>query len=237
MPTPTGESTLVVFARSPRPGRVKTRLVPRFTAEEACRIHAALLGDVLEAAARALEGRARIVLSWSEAEAAGAGLADLPPGVEECVQSGGDLGERMAAAIQDRLRRGSGRVVILGSDAPTLPGDHLVAAFRALESREVVLGPAHDGGYYLVGMSRLHPEIFRNVEWGSDGVLAVTRRRLRQAGVAWEELGSWEDVDTPEDLARLWKELIRLRERQPRRLPPRTWAVLSGLGAGRFGPG
>lgn len=227
----TRENALIVFARAPRPGQVKTRLTPPFTPEEACEIHMALLGDVLERAARTASG-ASITLAWSGPDAHPASVAEIPAGVVTTIQSGGDLGERMGSAIQSALRAGHRRVVILGSDAPTLPGDHLTAAFDALSRAEVVLGPSSDGGYYLIGMTRLHLELFRGVQWGTKDVLSVTRQRLRKAGVPFVELGTWHDVDTPGDVALLWKEMVRIRERHPDDLPRRTWKVLARLAPG-----
>lgn len=225
-------SLLVIFSRVPLAGRVKTRLSPEYTPEEAAEIHRALLGDVVERSLRAAAGIADVRLSWSESPP-----EDLPglPGaaVPQGVQPPGDLGERMARVIQEGLRAGRRGVVILGSDAPTLPGDHLAAAFQALDRREVVLGPAEDGGYYLIGMSRLHPGIFRDMNWGSGEVLKVTRHRLRQAGVAWEELGPWHDVDTAGDVARLWREMLHMKKSRPGEVPPRTWEVLARLAPGR----
>ncbi len=270
------EQALVIFARSPLPGLVKTRLMPVFTPDEACEIHVALLGDVAERAQRAVGSMAAISLAWSEgvpgvkigvsspgqpagmveppptlAAPAVSGKAYLPSGLAEkshagsdwanlipgaipfSVQPRGDLGERMALVIQEKLRAGFKRVVILGSDAPTLPDDHLRAAFEHLRRKEVVIGSAEDGGYYLVGMTRLHPEIFMKIRWGTREVLAVTRKRLKQAGIVFEELGAWHDVDTPDDVSRLWKDLLKMKKSRPDEVPPRTWSVLSRLAPGR----
>lgn len=230
------ENALVVFARAPRPGAVKTRLVEGgFTPEEACEIHLALLGDVLEQADRTVRGLASVSLAWSEPPGAAAPAGLVPHGVKVETQAGSDLGERMARAIQDKIRAGHKRVVVLGSDAPTLPADHLRAAFETLAGREVVIGPADDGGYYLVGMSRLHLEIFRDVPWGSEKVLAVTRKRLARAGTPHAELGVWHDVDTAEDLKRLWKEIVHLKDRKAPEIPRRTFGLLARLGPARLG--
>ncbi len=269
---------LVIFARAPRMGQVKTRLVPVFTPDEACEIHVALLGDVVERSLRAIGGAAAISVAWSEevsgvksgvsstgptpaieaprpalaapAATGGAyspsglpgknladsGRTDLIPGaIPVSIQPRGDLGERMALVIQEKLRAGFKRVVILGSDAPTLPDDHLRAAFDHLRRKDVVIGPAEDGGYYLVGMTRLHPEIFMKIRWGTPEVLAVTRKRLKQAAIGFEELGAWHDVDTPADVSRLWKELLKMKKSHPEEVPPRTWSVLSRLAPGRIG--
>jgi hypothetical protein len=224
----------VIFARFPRPGEVKTRLSPVFTAGEACEIHLALVGDVVEGATRAVGSAASIFLSWSEPAEGSPPIESLPAGIVVEHQTGRDLGERMALAIQSKLAAGFKRVVILGSDAPTLPADHLESAFDSLRSCEVVIGPSEDGGYYLVGMSRLHLEIFRGIRWGGDEVLKATRQRLRHSGVRYQELGMWHDVDLPGDVGRLWRDLLRLKERHGSGLPERTWRVLSRLVPGRI---
>jgi rSAM/selenodomain-associated transferase 1 len=229
------ENALVLFARTSSPGKVKTRLMPVFTAEEACQIHAALLGDVLERASRTLSATTTISLAWSEPpDPSCLPVPSMPEGVPEHLQSGGDLGERMAMEFQARLREGHRKVVILGSDAPTLPGDHLISAFEALEKSEVVLGPTEDGGYYLLGMSHLHLGIFRNIQWGSDQVLSTTRQRLRKAGISFAELGAWHDVDTPEDVGRTWKEILKMKDRHREEIPQRTYALLARLVPGRI---
>lgn len=232
---PALENALIIFARAVRPGKVKTRLSPAFSEQEAAEIHAALVGDVIEEAVAALSGRATVTLAWSEpGQKASDVIPSAPAGIDEEVQPGGDLGERMALTIQGKLREGFQRVVILGSDAPTLPADHLTAAFEALDRSEVVLGPATDGGYYLVGMSRLHLEIFHHIQWGTPEVMAVTRRRLKDAGARFKELGPWRDVDTPEDLAHLWKEILHLKGTHQGRVPRRCYETLARLVPGRL---
>ncbi len=275
--TPTHEQALVIFARAPIPGKVKTRLLPTFTPGEACEIHVAMLEDVVERARRAVGRETAISVAWSERGAGhaqtgpgsaaaagdsaspqpgsvgsghGIGVMDrtpssstssdrasvAPAGIPTSIQPGGDLGERMALVIQEKLRSGFRRVVILGSDAPTLPDDHLRSAFEHLRRVEVVIGPAEDGGYYLVGMTRLHPEIFMKIRWGTPEVLGVTRKRLKQAGVAFAELGQWHDVDTEADVTKLWRDLLKMKQRHPEEVPPRTWTVLSRLAPGRMQP-
>jgi rSAM/selenodomain-associated transferase 1 len=228
------DNALVIFARAPRAGSVKTRLVPVLSAEEARDLHRALLGDVLDRSVGALEGNATVFLAWSETVPAGSEGDAVAPGVKVETQSGRDLGERMALAIQSKLRDGFKRVVILGSDSPTLPASHLTGAFDALREVEVVLGPAADGGYYLIGMSRLHLEIFRDIQWGTGGVLAATHQRLKKSGTRSRDLGMWHDVDTPEDVGRLFRDLLRMKERQAADLPVRTYRLLAGLVPGRI---
>src|SRR5262245_18954895 len=113
----------------------------------------------------------------------------------------------MQAALLDLLPRRYRRVVILGADSPTLPVKLVVKAVTALADRDVVLGPADDGGYYLLGARTVIPEMFRGIAWGGPRVYADTVRILKLLGAAPVELPPWHDVDTPEDLARLRAEL------------------------------
>jgi rSAM/selenodomain-associated transferase 1 len=192
-------AAILVFARAPNPGEVKTRLIPALGADGAARLHLELVDRVLGEASRVEGARlelwcsARHALLQECAERHGAGL---------CEQSGSDLGERMANAL-DRALLDSDRAVLVGSDVPGLDARYLRNALGALDHSPVVLGPAEDGGYVLVGLRRSAPALFDGVAWGTAGVLAQTRERLAGLGLRWHELEPLWDVDRPEDLARL----------------------------------
>lgn len=227
---------LIVFARRPEAGRVKTRLTPPLSPDAAAEVYEACLRDVLALAAAE---RARIEIWFEEYAgpdaaagsgrgAAGAGTSptqpagDARPGrtaggseayfarefpvVPLVRQAKGDLGERMADAFDRSFAAGAGRVLLLGSDSPTLPPDTLHAAFDHLLDAEGVLGPALDGGYYLVGLRReawpAAAGLFREVPWSTPDVLRVTALRAAEAGLALRTLPGWYDIDRPEDLAR-----------------------------------
>ena len=119
-------------------------------------------------------------------------------------QRGCDLGERMTEALREVFARGNGSAVIIGSDSPDLPLTFIVDAFAGLEKREcdVVFGPTDDGGYYLVGMTSLHRELFREITWSSNQVLVESVARAKEAGIGTSILTMWHDVDTPKDLHR-----------------------------------
>jgi len=128
----------------------------------------------------------------------------LAGGVATQPQADGDLGERMHDACARLFRDGAGHVVLIGSDLPTLPPSHLSDAFEALEAgADVVLGPAEDGGYYLVGLSRPTPVVFAGISWGTARVLRETWAAAADAGLRVHEVAGWHDVDTPDDLARV----------------------------------
>jgi len=188
---------VLVFSRAPVPGRVKTRLVPRLGAWRAARLHARLTAHALRTAA-----------------AAGCGPVEL---YDDRKQRGADLGERMYRALSQALRRHRGAIVI-GSDCPAMQPAHLRRAARLLAGGcDVVLGPAEDGGYVLIGATRACPRIFSGIEWGSPTVYAATAHALTAHGYRWRALPALWDVDRPQDLDRLRSLRIRAGARRAAR--------------------
>lgn len=193
------EPALIVFARAPEPGRVKTRLMPLLGEQGAARLHARLVEKALRTVAAA--GFAKVHLYGSPVKDLFFERMQKRFGVRLCAQGRGNLGERMYRA----LRRHPGSVLI-GSDCPALRPADLRAAARALRrGADAVLSPAEDGGYALIGLRRVSRRLFEGVEWGSTRVLAQTRLRLRRLRWRWVELRTVWDVDRPEDVARLRK--------------------------------
>lgn len=214
------------MAKAPLPGTVKTRLVPPLTAEQAAELYRALLLDQFEHL-RQVGGAARHVF-YAPADAEKM-LSDLG-GADYAyrAQSGGDLGARMAQVFDDLWRLGHRNVVLVGSDLPALPLEILREAFTRLAAAEhrVVIGPSRDGGYYLIGMNQPTPEIFDNMTWSHDRVLADTTARLDGLGVFYNMLPSWFDLDVAEDFQRL----AALAETDSRSALSRTLACLETLG-------
>jgi rSAM/selenodomain-associated transferase 1 len=188
---------LVVMAKAPVAGAVKTRLIPALGAQGAAQLAERLLERTLDAA-RGFDGAALELCCARDATHA----AFRRAGVATSVQGEGDLGQRMARAFERALAR-SRAVVLIGTDAPALDAAYLRAAFRALESGAAVFGPALDGGYALVGLTRRAPALFERIDWGSSRVMAQTRERAREIGLALAELAPLADIDRPEDLAAL----------------------------------
>ena len=211
-------SHLVVFVKAPVPGTVKTRLTPRYTPQQAADLYRAFMQDVLLQAQR-IPVDAR-VLAHSPPGARGH-LAELAPeGWVMTPQADADLGGRMASAAAERFDAGAERVVIIGTDAPTLPDEYLARAFDLLQSNDIVLGPSTDGGYYLVGLASPISEIFRDIDWSSERVLGQTVDRIRAAGLTLGLLPPWYDVDTPDELEFLRAHLDAARHAgHPFRLP------------------
>jgi rSAM/selenodomain-associated transferase 1 len=203
-----GARVLGVFAKEPRAGRVKSRLAAQTTPAWAAEVAAAFLLDTVE---RLSAVAARRVLAFNPAEAApyfGAvarGRFALRP------QGEGDLGRRLAAFIDAELRDGAERVVVVGADSPTLPTDLVEQGFRSLDRADVVLGPATDGGYYLVGCGRRRPPLFDGIAWGGRRVLFDSVARLAQSDWQLAVLPPWYDVDTLDDWWALRGHLAALR--------------------------
>jgi uncharacterized protein len=196
------EAAILVFARAPVPGAAKTRLIPLLGAAGAAALHARLIERALATARAAAP---EIFELWCTPDAAHPFLqsAALAHGATLRIQQGSDLGERMAHALADALRRGNVALCI-GTDCPALTAQHLRDAAAALhDGNDAVFVPAEDGGYALVGLARDAPRLFRGIVWGGSQVMAETRTRLRELGLRWRELETLWDVDRPADYQRL----------------------------------
>jgi uncharacterized protein len=206
------------MAKAPIPGRAKTRLMPLLTPEEAAALSAAFLRDVTEnvrLAARQAPIRGCIAYAPAGAEAlfedhraegTGLVLADGSPLLPPRVQG---FGRCLLHAIQAMLEDGARAACVLNSDSPTLPTALLVEAAQLLLERpdRVVLGPAEDGGYYLLGMAAPHAHLFEDIAWSTDTVAEATRERARTLGLELVELAPWYDVDDRDALLRLIEEI------------------------------
>lgn len=206
-----GLCALAVMAKAPRAGRVKTRLQPPLSAEEAAALNVCFLRDTAEnIASVAREGRAHGLICYTPVgdEVAFKGL--LPEGFALIAQQGDGFGERLLCAAEDILSCGFGAVCLIDSDSPTLPAGALQAAVRELqrEGDRVVLGPSEDGGYYLIGMKRAEPRVFDRITWSTGSVYAETVERVREARLEFVELPKWYDVDDAATLAVLERELL-----------------------------
>ena len=163
----------------------------------------ALFLDTLDAV-RAVPGLDGII-ACEPAEACQEMRDLVGPAIDVIAQRGDDLGERMTHALQDVFRLGYANVVLIGSDLPDLPPRLVEAAVSKLQARttDIVLGPAIDGGYYLIGMNRLFSSMFEAIDWSSDRVLDQTLATAAAEGLVVDQLDPWPDVDTPADLDRL----------------------------------
>lgn len=206
-----GVCALAVMAKAPRAGKVKTRLQPPLSAEEAATLNVCFLRDTTEnIAAVANEGGAQGLICYTPVgdEVAFDGL--LPEGFALIAQRGDGFGERLLYAAEDILNCGFGAVCLIDSDSPTLPSSALRAAVTELArpGERVVVGPSEDGGYYLIGLNRAESRVFERVTWSTQHVYAETVERVREAGMELVELPGWYDVDDAAMLAVLECELL-----------------------------
>jgi rSAM/selenodomain-associated transferase 1 len=183
----------------------KTRLVPHLSAPRLAALRAALLADTLHTVAALPDIAPVVFFTPPDAEPEIAALAERP--LAAVPQAEGDLGERMRSAF-DHLLADRERAVLVGADMPFLTADHIADALAALRtSGGVVLGPADDGGYYLIGMSEVHAGLFERIAWGADRVLSDTLRAADRLGIEARLIRNGYDVDTIEDLRRLERDL------------------------------
>jgi rSAM/selenodomain-associated transferase 1 len=199
------ENALLVVAKQPAPGQTKTRLTPPLTPEQAAALYQCFLLDTLDLIRHVPGVQPVIAYLPPEAHAYFAGLAS---DFERILQTGPDLGARLDHALTQYLQRGYRRVAIMNSDGPTLPRVYLVAAFEYLAGdADVVLGPADDGGYYLIGLKQPAPRLLREVRMSTPRVAADTLGLAAQEGLRVALLPAWYDVDDAGSLARLRAEL------------------------------
>ena len=189
---------LIVFAKAPRPGHAKTRLIAALGAEGAAHLAERLLHATLDHAHEADVGPVELCVTPAGTHPAFAAAALRGPLVLTD-QGSGDLGERMARAF-DRVLSGHDRALLIGTDAPLLDAPYLRAAAAALDDADAVVGPAADGGYTLVGLRRPAPALFAGMRWSHDRVMSHTRERLAALGLRHVELPLLHDVDEPADL-------------------------------------
>lgn len=192
---------LGIFAKQPVPGQCKTRLSPPLTLTEAADLYRCSLRETVLRMQTGSDYQLVICYAgergWFEQEF---------PGVKLIPQRGSELGARMAAALSGFLQQGYQQAVLIGSDSPDLPLGLVEQAFTALQQAEVVLAPASDGGYVLIGESKHYPQLFENMQWSTAEVLSETLSRIEQSGIPVMTLESWDDLD---DLQSLEKFLSR----------------------------
>jgi len=193
-------STLLgIFAKHWTPGLVKTRLAATLGKGRAAEVQRLFVQTLLNRFCIAADSQ---ILAFDPPASENEFQTAAGPAWQLQPQGGGDLGQRMAAFFAAGLARAR-RVVLIGSDSPDLPASFVAEAFKALNEVDVVLGPAADGGYYLVGARGSVPPIFSEISWSTADVWSQTIAQLAASRLRWHELPRWYDVDTPDDLARL----------------------------------
>ena len=195
--TRTSAQALILFAKDPVAGQVKTRLSSLLDNSTTLSLYHHFLRDSIERVCSVAEVD-RFIGIASDPQTSYFEDVSRSHSVQLFVQEGDNLGERMRRAFEDRFKEGYERVVIIGADSPTLPTAYIEQALQS--QKEVVIGPSTDGGYYLIGMLGKVTDVFEGVSWGTDQVLSETLKVLKDQRAEAELLPVWYDVDLPEDL-------------------------------------
>jgi rSAM/selenodomain-associated transferase 1 len=199
------KAALVIFTKYPEPTKVKTRLMPEFSPEEAAALSRAMAEHVVRVHAGS-DGY-DVVVGYTPGERAAEMRSWLGGGIPLQCQEGGDLGERQLNALRRVFAAGYGKAAIIGGDCPLVTQQDVCKAFDALDDADVVIGPSDDGGYYLIGSTGAHEVVFRGINWGTSSVLKETIERIEEAGLTFRLLANHYDVDSFEDVERLWRSL------------------------------
>lgn len=221
---------LAIMTKVPRAGQVKTRLVPPLTPEEAAELNAAFLRDLSMSILRACEmSPAKPVAVYTPRGAETEYQNILPDKFLLLPQRGENFGERLIFAAEDLFAVGFTSVCLINSDSPTVPPQNFAEAAIELAAPpdRVVLGPADDGGYYLIGLKQLRRRVFEEIDWSTERVFEQTKQRAAELGLPAHELASGLDVDDPASLTRLSEQL--LSNQSPPDIASHTRKILAEL--------
>ena len=200
------QTVVLIFAKYPTAGAVKTRMTPPLSGEEAVELHEACLRMVCENVASVDTLETKLVVTPDDRAIDLAHRVGLHEG-DAWPQGDGDLGDRLNRAVVRAFDSDARSVLLLGADSPTLSAEKLHEAIDALDDHQAVLGPCEDGGYYLLGLNVPTPALLTGIDWGSDCVADQTRQRADEAGIDLHELSTWYDLDRFEDVARARRDL------------------------------
>ena len=196
---------IVIMAKAPFPNKVKTRLTPPLVPNEASRLYHSFLLDKIEQVKSIEEVRSFVAYTPCSSEPFFKSI--IPPGFSLINQAGKNLGERLTNVSEELFAKGATKVILLDSDTPNLPIDHIREGLLRLDEADVVLGPCEDGGYYLIGMRAFIPEIFSGIPWSTAMVTDLTLKKAHELGLRISILPGWYDVDTEKDLKRLIRDI------------------------------
>ena len=205
---------VIVFAKNPVPNQVKTRLIPTLSPEQAATLYRAFLTDWCETLAKLSD--VDLVIAYTPPEAESDLQALIGDDATYIPQIGTDLGERLTSATQWAAKQGYTKILLVGSDSPTLPISYISKALALLDSRDIVIGPSTDGGYYLIGFSAANVAVagsfvFEEISWSTADVFQQTMTRICSAKATVGLLPPWYDIDTAEDLAFLHAHISAMR--------------------------
>lgn len=200
--------TLIIFTRYPEPGKTKTRLIPCLGAEGAANLQRQMTETTVKIGKQLNCDRPLEILIYFAGGQEDLMKTWLGEDLNYKAQRNGDLGQRMESAFQQAFNDAKERVVMIGIDCPQLNSKILDQAFEALLERDLILGPAEDGGYYLIGLNCPYPQLFKRINWGTNRVLSQTQAIAYQLGLKVDYLPILKDIDRPEDLANV----VQLRQ-------------------------
>jgi len=192
---------LIIFVKAPRPGTVKTRLAREIGEAAACAAYGRMVNDLRSNLAR-LEP---VEIRFTPDDARKDVVQWLRPGWRLAPQGVGELGTRLQAAFAQAFASGSKRVVVIGSDCPTVTASDIELGWNELQAHDMVIGPAQDGGYWLIGLRSARPRLFQEINWSTSTVLVETLKRAEAAGLKVKLMRQRSDIDSPAD----WKEFLR----------------------------
>lgn len=216
-------NALILMTRVPIPGKTKTRLETHLTPEQCAMLHTCFIKDIYKTAKKV---NADVYIYYTPERHQYLMRAILGEKAELRPQIDGNLGDRMANAINQCLDMGYEKCVLIGTDIPTISELVLSRAFNALDSSEVVIGPTIDGGYYLIGMKKPHAEVFNDTFYGVNTVYKSTLYRMETLGIKYSQVDEWYDIDTYMDL----KYMIDMSRKNECRIPVHTEKFLKAIG-------
>lgn len=209
-----GDYRLLLFVRYPQPGRTKTRLISVLGADGAAQIQREMAEYLLS---RLRDSSWQVHVHFTGTEKSH--MQDwLGKDLVYCCQLSGDLGDRLWHAFQQEFSAGAHCIVAIGADCPSLSPQHICQAFQQLESKDMVLGPAKDGGYYLIGLRQGHlryQTLFQGIDWSTSRVFQQTQTKAQQLKLSLVQLETLSDIDRPQDLA-IWRQIQAMSERGER---------------------
>ncbi|MBI5182548.1 MAG: TIGR04282 family arsenosugar biosynthesis glycosyltransferase [Nitrospirae bacterium] len=193
-------NALIIFAKTPVKGRVKTRLQKNLSQAEALKLYKGFLFETVNLADK-VKNCKKIIACYPDERHPYFKKIAKRFGFHLIKQHGRDLGDRMKNALAEFLDKGFKKAVIIGCDSPTLPKEYIESAFRGLDKKRIIIGPSCDGGYYLIGVRDMAPPIFNDIEWGTRDVLKETLKRIPKKMLpSFHLLPFWYDIDTADDL-------------------------------------
>jgi uncharacterized protein len=196
---------IVIMAKYPEAGKVKTRLQPFFTECESAELAKCFLQDTVN---KALCVTKNVIIAYSPSYKQDEFSTLLSGNVTFIAQNGVDLGDRMLNAFQCAFKQNFNSVLMIGTDSPSFPTEFLEQSFKVLKENDAVIGETIDGGFYLIGLNKLYTEIFNAVEWSSSKTFLQTKSNFKKLEISFSELPVFFDVDVPQDLKRLQEDML-----------------------------